>query len=63
MLDSAGVPATSFKPGDKVYISSEKVLPLERFLPKPKIPGGKCTTMFLYVDGRLASDTNSNLLS
>ena len=40
MLDSAGVQATSFKPGDKVYISAEKVLPLERFLPKPKVVGG-----------------------
>ncbi|KAI0085263.1 Gar1/Naf1 RNA binding region-domain-containing protein [Irpex rosettiformis] len=40
MLDSAGVQATSFKPGDKIYISSEKVLPLERFLPKPKVVGG-----------------------
>ncbi|KAI0769550.1 H/ACA ribonucleoprotein complex, subunit Gar1/Naf1, partial [Irpex lacteus] len=40
MLDSAGVQASSFKPGDKVYISAEKVLPLERFLPKPKVVGG-----------------------
>ncbi|KAI0338179.1 Gar1-domain-containing protein, partial [Trametopsis cervina] len=39
MSDST-IPATSFKPGDKVFISSEKLLPLERFLPKPKIAGG-----------------------
>ncbi|KAI8873485.1 Gar1-domain-containing protein, partial [Ramicandelaber brevisporus] len=30
-----GVVATSFKDGDKVYIGSDKLLPLERFLPKP----------------------------
>lgn len=35
-----GMPATSFKTGDKVYISSEKLLPLERFLPRPKVAGG-----------------------
>jgi H/ACA ribonucleoprotein complex subunit 1 len=37
----AGVVAASFKKNDKVYISPEKLLPLERFLPKPKAPGGK----------------------
>ncbi|KAI9697850.1 MAG: H/ACA snoRNP pseudouridylase subunit [Bogoriella megaspora] len=31
-----GIQATSFKPGDKFYIGDEKLLPLERFLPKPK---------------------------
>ncbi|KKA28049.1 hypothetical protein TD95_001540 [Thielaviopsis punctulata] len=31
-----GIKATSFKPGDKFYISGEKLLPMERFLPKPK---------------------------
>lgn len=31
-----GVVATSFKSGDKVYVGSDKLLPLERFLPKPK---------------------------
>ena len=31
-----GIIATSFKPGDKVYISTDRLLPLERFLPKPK---------------------------
>ncbi|KAL2752197.1 hypothetical protein ACRALDRAFT_1073061 [Sodiomyces alcalophilus JCM 7366] len=37
---SEGIQATSFKEGDKFYISSEKVLPMERFLPKPKGPPG-----------------------
>ncbi|KAJ1021320.1 hypothetical protein NDA18_005559 [Ustilago nuda] len=31
-----GMVATSFKTADKVYISGEKLLPIERFLPKPK---------------------------
>ncbi|OJI86594.1 hypothetical protein ASPTUDRAFT_39530 [Aspergillus tubingensis CBS 134.48] len=31
-----GIVATSFKPGDKVYIGGDKLLPLEKFLPKPK---------------------------
>lgn len=33
-----GVVATSFKAADKVFIGSDKLLPLERFLPKPKAP-------------------------
>eukprot|EP01138_Halocafeteria_seosinensis_P001097 gb/GECG01001122.1/.p1 GENE.gb/GECG01001122.1/~~gb/GECG01001122.1/.p1 ORF type:complete len:204 (+),score=26.68 gb/GECG01001122.1/:1-612(+) len=33
---SEGVVASSFKEEDKVYISPEKLLPLSRFLPKPK---------------------------
>lgn len=34
-----GIVATSFKAGqDKVYIAGDKLLPLERFLPKPKAP-------------------------
>ncbi|KAN0062579.1 H/ACA snoRNP pseudouridylase subunit [Thecaphora frezii] len=31
-----GMVATSFKENDKVYISGDKLLPIERFLPKPK---------------------------
>lgn len=31
-----GVLATSFKSNDKVYIAADKLLPLDRFLPKPK---------------------------
>lgn len=31
-----GIQATSFKQGDKFYIGGDKLLPLERFLPKPK---------------------------
>lgn len=37
---SEGIQATSFKPGDKFFIGSEKLLPLEKFLPKPKPPPG-----------------------
>ncbi|KAK4244679.1 Gar1-domain-containing protein [Corynascus novoguineensis] len=37
---SEGIQATSFKYGDKFYIAGEKLLPLERFLPKPKPPPG-----------------------
>ena len=33
---SEGVLATSFKKNDKVYIGTDKLLPLDRFLPKPK---------------------------
>ncbi|CAO1627084.1 unnamed protein product [Sympodiomycopsis kandeliae] len=32
-----GMVATSFKADDKVYISGDKLLPIERFLPKPKV--------------------------
>ena len=35
-----GIQAHSFKPGDKFFIGSEKLLPMERFLPKPKPPPG-----------------------
>ena len=35
-----GMVASSFKKGDKVYIAGDKLLPLERFLPKPKAPAG-----------------------
>lgn len=37
---SDGIQATSFKPGDKFFVGSEKLLPLEKFLPKPKPPPG-----------------------
>ncbi|ORY06279.1 Gar1-domain-containing protein [Basidiobolus meristosporus CBS 931.73] len=36
-----GIVASSFKPEDKVYIGEDKLLPLERFLPKPKTTGAK----------------------
>jgi H/ACA ribonucleoprotein complex subunit 1 len=36
-----GIVATSFKKGDKVFIGGDKLLPLERFLPKPKAPSVK----------------------
>ncbi|KAL4074542.1 Gar1/Naf1 RNA binding region-domain-containing protein, partial [Scleroderma yunnanense] len=34
-----GMVASSFQKGDKVYIGSDKLLPIERFLPKPKTIG------------------------
>lgn len=34
-----GMVASSFKKGDKVYIGGDKLLPIDRFLPKPKIAG------------------------
>ncbi|KAK0713851.1 H/ACA ribonucleoprotein complex, subunit Gar1/Naf1 [Lasiosphaeria miniovina] len=40
---SEGIQATSFKSGDKFYIAPEKLLPLERFLPKPKPAPGTMT--------------------
>ena len=49
-----GMVASSFKKGDKVYISGEKLLPLERFLPKPKVAGEHalffvCGTMWMLM--------------
>ncbi|KAF8422170.1 H/ACA ribonucleoprotein complex, subunit Gar1/Naf1 [Boletus edulis BED1] len=38
---SEGMVATSFKRGDRIYIGSDKLLPIERFLPKPKVTGKK----------------------
>ncbi|KAK5172971.1 H/ACA snoRNP pseudouridylase subunit [Saxophila tyrrhenica] len=35
-----GIQATSFKQGDKFFIGGDKLLPLEKFLPKPKPPPG-----------------------
>ena len=43
---SDGMVASSFKKGDKVYIGGDKLLPLERFLPKPKLPGGECHSIY-----------------
>lgn len=35
-----GIQPASFKSGDKFYIGGDKLLPLEKFLPKPKPPPG-----------------------
>ncbi|KAF2011700.1 Gar1-domain-containing protein [Aaosphaeria arxii CBS 175.79] len=35
-----GIQAGSFKSGDKFFIGGDKLLPLDRFLPKPKAPPG-----------------------
>jgi H/ACA ribonucleoprotein complex subunit 1 len=34
-----GMIAKSFKADDKVFIGTDKLLPIERFLPKPKVAG------------------------
>jgi H/ACA ribonucleoprotein complex subunit 1 len=34
-----GMVANSFKLDDQVYIGTDKLLPIERFLPKPKVVG------------------------
>ncbi|KDN51829.1 hypothetical protein RSAG8_00378, partial [Rhizoctonia solani AG-8 WAC10335] len=41
-----GMVAASFKKGDKVYVSDQKLLPIERFIPRPKIIGGKVESGF-----------------
>lgn len=38
---SDGIQAASFKEGDKFFIGTDKLLPLERFLPKPPQPKAK----------------------
>jgi H/ACA ribonucleoprotein complex subunit 1 len=43
-----GMVASSFKMGDKVYIGGDKLLPIERFLPKPKVAGGSYS-VFSYL--------------
>ncbi|KAB5596400.1 Bloom syndrome protein [Ceratobasidium theobromae] len=45
-----GMVATSFKQGDKVYVSDQKLLPIERFLPKPKVIGGKIESKLRLLD-------------
>lgn len=47
---SEGIQATSFQSGDKVYIAGDKLLPLERFLPKPKPPPGTKGTLDAAID-------------
>jgi rRNA processing protein Gar1 len=41
-----GMVASSFKKEDKVFIGGDKLLPIERFLPKPKIAGAKVESEF-----------------
>lgn len=36
-----GMVANSFKKGDKLYIGGDKLFPIDRFIPKPKVLGGK----------------------
>lgn len=51
-----GVKASSFKADDKVYISTEKLLPMARFLPAPcvsylgsPVPSVCCVCVFVCV--------------
>ncbi|KAK8097321.1 H/ACA ribonucleoprotein complex- subunit Gar1/Naf1 [Apiospora kogelbergensis] len=37
---SEGIVATSFQPGDKFFIGGDRLLPMDKFLPKPKPPPG-----------------------
>ncbi|KAI1105438.1 Gar1/Naf1 RNA binding region-domain-containing protein [Jackrogersella minutella] len=37
---SDGIQAASFHPGDKFFVAPEKLLPLDKFIPKPKPPPG-----------------------
>ena len=43
-----GIVANSFKNGDKVYIGGDKLLPIERFLPKPKLAGGQYSAFTIF---------------
>lgn len=43
-----GMQASSFKAGDKTYIGGDKLLPIERFLPKPKSTVKGTPSSFLY---------------
>jgi len=44
-----GMVASSFKKGDKVYIGGDKLLPIERFLPKPKVVGGTSHVTYIGI--------------
>jgi H/ACA ribonucleoprotein complex subunit 1 len=48
-----GMVANSFKKGDKVYIAGDKLLPIERFLPKPKVAGGTFFNSVLSLASRI----------
>ncbi|KAG8744767.1 H/ACA snoRNP pseudouridylase subunit [Ceratobasidium sp. 414] len=56
-----GMVAASFKKGDKVYVSDQKLLPIERFVPKPKVIGGKVESMSdLYLILRMLTCYSQN---
>jgi H/ACA ribonucleoprotein complex subunit 1 len=46
-----GMVASSFKKDDKIYIAADKLLPIERFLPKPKAVGGKSESHSFSLSG------------
>jgi H/ACA ribonucleoprotein complex subunit 1 len=49
-----GMVASSFKKGDKVYIAGDKLLPIERFLPKPKVEGTWLSFLFIPMTGHIS---------
>lgn len=44
-----GIQAGSYSAGDKFYIGTDKLLPIERFLPKPKVVGKGTSANFLLI--------------
>lgn len=52
---SEGMLASSFKKDDKVFIAGDKLLPIERFLPKPKVAGPKVASECLELSPSLLS--------
>jgi H/ACA ribonucleoprotein complex subunit 1 len=54
-----GMVANSFKKGDKVYIAGDKLPPIERFLPRPKVAGAWLSFSFIPMTGsHHANDLN-----
>jgi H/ACA ribonucleoprotein complex subunit 1 len=43
-----GIQAGSYSAGDKFYIGTDKLLPIERFLPKPKVVGKGTAVISLF---------------
>lgn len=58
-----GMVASSFKKGDKVYIGGDKLLPIERFLPKPKSSGGTFFLLKHYFDNYSFSNLSPGIAS
>mgnify|MGYP001037488958 CR=1 FL=1 len=55
-----GFVATSFKKGDSFYVSTEKLLPLARFLPQPKSAKGPSHTLFVPFSDHMSSCFSSS---
>jgi H/ACA ribonucleoprotein complex subunit 1 len=59
-----GMTATTFKKDDKVYIGLDKLLPMDRFLPKPKVAGkGKLYAMLIVNCNKKSNFKLHNLAS